>query len=146
MSHRAIIKAEWVNMCALLQKYLGSVDKYELLLLLFPESALQGRGPMPLPLPPATRNSQGSVGNCLQNRAVMLQRGGAWSEDWGWTCRTWKGDLTQAGVPRKFQDAAVTQSMATCPPKAKKQAKLVERKGCFISDAGNWGVGWWTSV
>ena len=38
-------------MCALLQKYLGSVDKYELLLLLFPESALQGAVQCPLPCP-----------------------------------------------------------------------------------------------
>ena len=34
--------------------------------------------------------------------------------------------------------------------KANKQARLVERKVCFISDAGNWGTGgeggWWTSV
>ena len=34
------------------------------------------------------------------------------------------------------------------PSKVKKQAGLVERKVCFISDAGNWGwgVGGWTSV
>ena len=36
------------------------------------------------------------------------------------------------------------------PSRVKKQARLVERKVCFISDAGNWGWGveggWWTSV
>ena len=29
--------------------------------------------------------------------------------------------------------------------KSDNEARLVEDKGCFISDAGNWG-GWWTSV
>ena len=38
-------------MCALLQKYLASVDTYELLLLLFPASVLHGCSPMPLPCP-----------------------------------------------------------------------------------------------
>ena len=30
--------------------------------------------------------------------------------------------------------------------KASIQARLVERKVCFISDASNWWGGWWTSV
>ena len=30
--------------------------------------------------------------------------------------------------------------------RASKQVRLVERKVCFISDAGNWGGGLWTSV
>jgi len=68
-------------MYTLLQKYLASVDKYELLLLLFPASALHGCSLTPPPLSPDTRNSQGRVGNCLQNKAVIVQRGGAWSED-----------------------------------------------------------------
>ena len=29
-----------------------------------------------------------------------------------------------------------------CHSKANKQARLVERKACFISDASNWGRGW----
>ena len=33
-----------------------------------------------------------------------------------------------------------------CHSKASKQARLVEMKVCFISDASNWGGGWWTSV
>ena len=30
--------------------------------------------------------------------------------------------------------------------KANKQARLLEGKVCFVSDAGNWGGVWWTSV
>ena len=37
-------------------------------------------------------------------------------------------------------------SLAACHSKANKQARLVERKVCFISDAGNCRGGWWTSV
>ena len=32
-------------------------------------------------------------------------------------------------------------SPAACHSKASKQARLVERKVCFISDAGNWAGG-----
>ena len=32
--------------------------------------------------------------------------------------------------------------LATHCSKANKQTRLVERKVCFISDAGNWGEGW----
>ena len=31
--------------------------------------------------------------------------------------------------------------LATCPLKANKEARLVKRKICFISDTGNWGTG-----
>ena len=33
----------------------------------------------------------------------------------------------------------VWKGLAAYHPKANKQARLVERKVCFISDAGNWG-------
>ena len=33
----------------------------------------------------------------------------------------------------------VWEGLAACRPKANKQARLVERKVCFISDIGNWG-------
>ena len=32
-------------------------------------------------------------------------------------------------------------SLAACRSKASKQARLVEREVCFISDASNWGAG-----
>ena len=53
-------------------------------------------------------------------------------------CVNCTGNFTDRGI--------CTCGPAACHSKANKQARLVERNICFISDAGNWGVGWQTSV
>ena len=97
----------------------------------------------------ATReaNSPGSHGQYLVSKiceyySPMKGTRALWGNGWLQGCR------------REVQDDPGTSWGVTkrcgvwllAAQKANKQARLVERKVCFISDAGNWGGGWQTSV
>ena len=52
----------------------------------------------------------------------------------------------QAWEPSLAEYCNQKWGLAARRPKGNKKARLVERKVCFILDAGNWGWGQWTPV